>query len=59
MDDDRPERVYQLFIEANTELVPREFVQNHGIHFDLVFRQFGLASDYVCDFAYLSKSSVS
>jgi len=52
-----PEQTYQSFIEQNTVLVPREFVQNHGIHFDLVFRKISLAKDYAPDFFYISKSS--
>jgi len=51
------EQVYQDFIERNTMFVPREFVQNHGIHLDLVFRKLPLGSDYTTDFCYLSKSS--
>lgn len=59
LDANHPERRYQRFIEKNTQLVPREFIQNHRIHWNLVFRQFSLGNDYVCDFAYLAGSSVS
>lgn len=51
------EQDYQSYIEQNTKLVPREFVQNHGIHFDLVLRKLAFGSDYKSDFVYLSKSS--
>lgn len=51
------EQKYQEFIEQNTTLVPREFIQNHGVHFDLVLRKLPLANDYTTDFFYLSKSS--
>ena len=51
------EQVYQDFIEHNTQLVPREFIQNHGIHFDLVLRKLAFGADYHSDFCYLSKSS--
>lgn len=51
------EQVYQSFLEKHTQFIPREFVQNHGIHFDLVFRKLHLASDYAPDFFYMSKSS--
>lgn len=57
MNESHPEQVYQEFIEQHTQLVPREFVQNHGVHFDLVFRKLHLASDYAPDFFYMSKSS--
>lgn len=33
IDNKEPEQKYQEFLEQNTQLVPREFVQNHGIHF--------------------------
>ncbi len=51
------EQVYQKFIEDNTALVPREFIQNHGVLYDLVFRKLSLANDYTTDFFYMSKSS--
>ena len=57
MDEAHPEQVYQRYMEDHTVLIPREFVQNHGIHFDLVFRKISLAKDYAPDFFYLSKSS--
>jgi len=57
LDEAHPEQVYQTFLEKHTQFIPREFVQNHGIHFDLVFRKLHLASDYAPDFFYMSKSS--
>jgi len=51
------EQCLQTFLEENTEFIPREFVQNHGIHNRLVFRKFKLAENYITDFFYLSKSS--
>jgi hypothetical protein len=56
---DLPEQRYQSFIEENSALVPREFLLNHGIHFDLVVRKMSLARDYTPDFFYMSKSSIS
>lgn len=53
------EQMVQEFIENNTHLLPREFIQNHGLHFDLCLRKVPLGSDYITDFMYLSKSSVS
>lgn len=57
VDERHPEQTYQDFIERNTRLVPREFVQNHGVHFNLVLRKLPLGADYKTDFCYLSKSS--
>jgi hypothetical protein len=57
LDEAHPEQVYQKYMEDHTVLIPREFVQNHGVHFDLVFRKISLAKDYAPDFFYLSKSS--
>jgi hypothetical protein len=57
LDESHPEQVYQQIMEKHTVLIPREFVQNHSIHFDMVFRKISLAKDYAPDFFYLSKSS--
>lgn len=57
LDAGKPEQMYQSFLEENTKLIPREFVQNHGLHFDLVLRKIGFGADYNCDFFYMSKSS--
>ncbi|UYK76875.1 DUF4263 domain-containing protein [Xanthomonas sacchari] len=57
LDESHPEQTYQQFMEKHTALIPREFVQNHGIHLDMVFRKISLAKDYSPDFFYLSKSS--
>lgn len=57
LDQNLGEQEYQTFLEKNTPLIPREFVQNHGVHFDLVLRKLSLAQDYVTDFFYLAKSS--
>ncbi len=57
LDQNMTEQNYQLFMEENTRLVPREFVQNHGIHSSLVLRKLGFGADYKSDFVYLSKSS--
>jgi hypothetical protein len=51
------EQDLQIFLETNTEFIPREFEQNHGIHNRLVFRKLKLAENYTTDFFYLSKSS--
>jgi Domain of unknown function (DUF4263) len=59
LDRELPEQHYQDYLEQNTRFVPREFVQNHGIHLSLVLRKLSLAADYTTDFFYLSKSSVS
>lgn len=53
----KKEQIYQDFIEKNTQFVLREFVQNHGIHFNLVLRKLRISHDYICDFAYLCPSS--
>lgn len=57
LDKKEVEQVYQEFLEKNTSLIPREFIQNHGLHFDLVLRKISLANDYTPDFFYMSKSS--
>lgn len=52
-----PEGTYQQFLERNPRLIPREFIQNHGLHLGLVLRKLSLARDYDTDFFYLAKSS--
>ncbi|MEQ4671023.1 Shedu immune nuclease family protein [Providencia manganoxydans] len=51
------EQIYQEYLEKNTEFIPREFIQNHGLHLSTVFRKFPLSSEYIPDFLYISKSS--
>lgn len=51
------EQIYQRFIEQNTRLVPRDFVQNHGVHLSLVLRKLSFGADYKSDFFFFSKSS--
>jgi len=57
LDQKLAEQKYQEFLEKNTELIPREFVQNHGVHFQTVFRKLRFGSDFISDFCYLSKST--
>lgn len=57
LDEKHKEQVYQTFLEEYPQLIPREFIQNHGLHFDLVLRKLSLARDYTTDFFYLAKSS--
>lgn len=57
LDEEHNEQVYQKYLEQHTRLIPREFVQNHGIGCDLVLRKLSFGSDYKSDFFYFSKSS--
>jgi Domain of unknown function (DUF4263) len=57
LEQEANEQVYQEYIERHTRLVPREFVQNHGVHFSMVLRKAPFGSDYKSDFFFLSKSS--
>lgn len=57
LDQNHDEQTYQSFMERNPQLVPREFIQNHGLHLDIVLRKLSLARDYTTDFFYLAKSS--
>jgi hypothetical protein len=57
LDKEHGEQIYQEFLEKNSALMPREFIQNHGLHFDLVIRKMSLAKDYTPDFFYMAKSS--
>lgn len=57
LDAEHREQIYQDMIEANTQLVPRDFVQNHGVHLNLVLRKLAFEADFKSDFFFLSKSS--
>ncbi len=57
LEQEAGEQVYQDYIERNTRLVPREFVQNHQIHFAMVLRKAPFGADFKSDLFYLSKSS--
>ncbi|HAB1527525.1 TPA_asm: DUF4263 domain-containing protein, partial [Salmonella enterica subsp. enterica] len=37
LDREENEQIYQTYLEENTMFIPREFEQNHGIHFSTVF----------------------
>ncbi|WP_299653150.1 Shedu anti-phage system protein SduA domain-containing protein [uncultured Tateyamaria sp.] len=58
LDEQHKEQVYQDFIEQHTGLIPRMFVQNHGVHFGLVLRKLPFGADYKSDFFFFSKSSI-
>lgn len=55
--ENRREQDYQRFMELNTRLIPREFVQNHGIACSVILRKVTFGSDYKTDFFFLSKST--
>lgn len=57
IDQNRQEQEYQAFLERHSRFIPREFVQNHGIHGRLVLAKLGMAKDYESDFFYISNSS--
>lgn len=57
LDQNLNEQTYQKYLEDNPEFIPREFIQNHGLHLSTVFRKFPLSSEYIPDFLYVSKSS--
>jgi len=57
LNEGHEEQIYQTFLEQNTHLIPREFVQNHGIGLGLVLRKLPFGADYKTDFFYFSKSS--
>lgn len=57
IDKGEVEQKYQEFLEKNTQFIPREFVQNHGIHNRLLIRKLPLGRDYTTDFFFLAKSS--
>ena len=57
LSEEHPEQTYQRYLEQHTQLIPRDFEQNHGIHFELAIRKLPFGADFVSDFFFLSKSS--
>ena len=55
--ENHKEQVYQTFLEEHTRFIPREFIQNHGIHLGLVLRKLTFGADHKTDFFFFSKSS--
>lgn len=51
------EQRYQKYLETHTNFIPREFIQNHGLHLNLVLRKLPIPGGRISDFFYLSKSS--
>ena len=51
------EQKYQDFLERYTKLIPREFVQNHGVALNIILRKLPFGAEYVSDFFFISKSS--
>ncbi|AMD56874.1 hypothetical protein AWN88_00910 [Agrobacterium tumefaciens] len=58
LDTGDKEQVYQRYLEENTRLIPRDFVQNHGVSCKIVLRKPAFGADYKSDFFFLSKSTV-
>lgn len=48
----------QRFLEINTEFIPTPFMLNHGLHFNVVLSKYPISTSFICDFAYITKSTV-
>jgi len=57
LDEGTSEQELQGFLERNTEFIPRQFVQHHGIASDLVLTKLSFGRDLVSDLAFVSASS--
>lgn len=56
---DEKEQTFQTFFEKNPDyLLVTGLLQNHGLHFGAVISQFPIDTGLICDFAFLTKSSV-
>ncbi len=51
------ENELQTFFEANTELIPLPYLDNHHLHMNTIISKLPLRNEFVTDFAYLTKSS--
>ena len=52
------EHAIQECMESDTELIPTPLLLNHGLHFNAVISKLPISASLVCDFAYLTKSTV-
>lgn len=57
-DKSKKEQPCHRFLEENTQFIPEEFIQNHGLHMNLIFTKPPFGADYKADFMYLAKSTV-
>jgi len=57
VNEEHGEQTYQAFLEAHPQFIPRLFIQNHGLHHDLIFSKLSIGSEYKTEFCYLAKSS--
>ena len=51
------EEIFQKFLEQNTCLIPRQFVQHHGINLQTVYVKVRMTKVYISDFMLITKSS--
>lgn len=53
------EQVYQQFFEDHPNyLLIDELMLNHGLHFNCIISQFSIDTSLICDFAFITKSSL-
>ncbi len=48
----------QRYLENNTEMIPLPFLLNHSLHFNSIISKYPISTSYICDFAYITKSTV-
>ena len=56
-DINKTENDVQDFLEQNTEFIPKMFLLNHQLHFNVIVSKFKISDSYIVDFMYLTKSS--
>ena len=45
----------QEYLEKNTELIPKKFMENHGISENIIISKLPIGLKYITDFAFVSK----
>lgn len=48
----------QEYLEKNTELIPKKFMENHGISENVIISKLPIGLKYVTDFAFVSKCTI-
>lgn len=48
----------QEYLEKNTELIPKKFMENHGISENIIISKLPIGLKYITDFAFVSKCTI-
>lgn len=58
-DNSKTEQDFQVFLEKNTFLIPRKFLEHHGIYLETLYTKVPMGNDYISDFMIITKNSAN